>query len=296
METCMPFCFYHRADFDGICSGAILKYFYPDIKLVSVDHSDGLSAFDIINNHSIEENDFVYMVDFSLQPFEEMEKLSKQCKLVWIDHHVGVIRDCENSNNFTPYDSVLSSLDKNMKPKNAACDLVWTYLSDQSLPYGIYLLSRYDIWDLSPDGKNTVLEFQYGMRNHIVDVDSYRIWALIFHDDSEFIHKTIADGKKILNYESIQNKKYINAFGYAIDFCGYKAYAVNKGLASSLLFNSIEDTKYDLFIAYVRTKNGKWKFSLYSKTLDVSTIAKQYGGGGHKGAAGFEVDSIPQGF
>ena len=39
--------------------------------------------------------------------------------------------------------------------------------------------------------------------------------------------------------------------------------------------------------------NGKgWTYSLYSSNpeIDCSEIAKQYGGGGHRGAAGFKLD------
>ena len=40
--------------------------------------------------------------------------------------------------------------------------------------------------------------------------------------------------------------------------------------------------------------DGKWQFSLRARgDFDVSEIAKQYGGGGHRGAAGFAVDTLP---
>lgn len=35
--------------------------------------------------------------------------------------------------------------------------------------------------------------------------------------------------------------------------------------------------------------NSMIKVSLYSETIDVSAIASQFGGGGHRGAAGFSV-------
>ena len=37
--------------------------------------------------------------------------------------------------------------------------------------------------------------------------------------------------------------------------------------------------------------NNIWRFSLRSDKLDCSEIAKQFGGGGHKGAAGFILES-----
>lgn len=40
--------------------------------------------------------------------------------------------------------------------------------------------------------------------------------------------------------------------------------------------------------------DGMWNFSLYNDNgeVDCSQIAKQYGGGGHKGAAGFRISDI----
>jgi nanoRNase/pAp phosphatase (c-di-AMP/oligoRNAs hydrolase) len=48
---------------------------------------------------------------------------------------------------------------------------------------------------------------------------------------------------------------------------------------------------YDIWISF-RFSNGVWNISLYSNTVDVSEIAKQFcfegrRGGGHKKAAGF---------
>ena len=39
--------------------------------------------------------------------------------------------------------------------------------------------------------------------------------------------------------------------------------------------------------------NGMWNFSLYNdnEEVDCSQIAKQYGGGGHKGASGFKLNN-----
>jgi nanoRNase/pAp phosphatase (c-di-AMP/oligoRNAs hydrolase) len=41
-------------------------------------------------------------------------------------------------------------------------------------------------------------------------------------------------------------------------------------------------------------KDNKWHFSLYNDNgeVDCSAITKQYGGGGHKGAAGFIIDNL----
>ena len=46
-------------------------------------------------------------------------------------------------------------------------------------------------------------------------------------------------------------------------------------------------------MSYFKTNSGKYKYSLRSKgDFDVSIIAKAFGGGGHKNAAGFESDTL----
>src|SRR5207248_5779090 len=40
--------------------------------------------------------------------------------------------------------------------------------------------------------------------------------------------------------------------------------------------------------------DGRWQFSLRARgDFDVSEVAKRYGGGGHRAASGFVVDSLP---
>lgn len=41
--------------------------------------------------------------------------------------------------------------------------------------------------------------------------------------------------------------------------------------------------------------DGKFQFSLRSRgDIDVSEIAKKFGGGGHKNAAGFQLKTLPE--
>ena len=68
---------------------------------------------------------------------------------------------------------------------------------------------------------------------------------------------------------------------------------MNIGLAGSDWFKSIDDGSYDILMPFsYNGKSGNWSYSMYSKTTDVSVIAKKYGGGGHKGASGFTLDRL----
>ena len=73
---------------------------------------------------------------------------------------------------------------------------------------------------------------------------------------------------------------------------GYKAFALNLGLCNSEYFKSVDNGTYDLLIPF-SFDGDEWIISLYSRNIDVSEIAKKYGGGGHKGAAGFHCKELP---
>lgn len=63
-------------------------------------------------------------------------------------------------------------------------------------------------------------------------------------------------------------------------------------MVSSNDFNSVEG-EYDLYIGF--SFNGEsWTYSIRSNkdSVDCSEIASNYGGGGHKGAAGFRSKEL----
>ena len=71
---------------------------------------------------------------------------------------------------------------------------------------------------------------------------------------------------------------------------------LNTPLFSSQSFDSVYDPeKHDLMVPFAELANGKWKVSLYSTKpeIDCGAICKTFGGGGHKGAAGFICDKLP---
>lgn len=75
-----------------------------------------------------------------------------------------------------------------------------------------------------------------------------------------------------------------------------RAVACNTTVFNSQFFDGFYDPeKHDVMCAYAQMKNGKWKVSLYTTkdTIDCGVIAKTFGGGGHKKAAGFTCDKLP---
>lgn len=284
-------CFYHNSDLDGHCSGVLVKIEYPECEMIGINYGDEF-PWDSIKN-----DETVYMVDFSLQPFEKMIKLNQKCNLIWIDHHKTAIDEYIKWFNRGHFMGGMRSIDY------SACELVHKYIylsSDNNIPYFIRLLGRYDIWDL--DWDNNVLPFQMGMRNYdtdpVLDKVIDNVWKPLLNENNNskkaFLNKIIKKGKIILNYQNKYNERYFNVAAFETEFNFYKSIAINKALCNSKVFDTIKNRfKYDLFITFYRSKNNKWIISLYSNTVDVGRLAKKYGGGGHAGAAGFVCDELP---
>jgi len=82
---------------------------------------------------------------------------------------------------------------------------------------------------------------------------------------------------------------HVDTYGFALDFDGYNTLAVNLP-GNGDIGHYICSLGYD--VAYVYRDNFQdgqvfTNVTLYSETVDVSKLAMRYGGGGHKGAAGF---------
>lgn len=283
-------CFYHSADLDGHCSGALVKFHDPNVELIGIDYGDDFPW------DKIEKGDKVYMVDFCLQPFGDMLRLNSRCDLVWIDHHKSAIEE-QKKQHITI---------KGVRTTNkAACELTneWIFGKNQIHPV-VELLGRYDIWDQSDKElwDTGILPFQKGFKEEFLVTDpvkNFQMWFNIFswHDfDKGDMNRIVELGLKSIERAKIQNAAYIKKYAYETKFEGFNCVVVNKGMTGSQLFDSVwDEIRYGMMITYIHSQGKFFTVSLYSTRNDVdcSVIAKQYGGGGHKGAAGFQIESLP---
>ncbi len=274
----MTKCFYHSSDLDGHCSGAIVKRRYPDCDLIPVNYGDKFPWNDIAPGEE------VIMVDFSLQPFDDMLRLAALAALTWIDHHISAIREHE-----------IHGLDATvvLDEARAGCELTWEHLKEnRAMPRAVCLLGRYDVWDHSD--KDT-LPFQYGMRLEDTDPERQAFWSGVFAKFSNKFRDILTNGKVVLRYIERENEKYAKACAFATQLDGLRCIAANRMLANSQTFDSVWDPNvYDAMLIFGWRKD-KWTVNLYSdkEDVDVSEVAKRYGGGGHREASGFSVDVLP---
>lgn len=285
-------CFYHRGDLDGHCAGAIVRHCFPNALMVGIDYEDpfpwGLPQIQ-------EDGEGIFMVDFSL-PMEEMQRLYHfSQRFVWIDHHKTAIDKAKEAGFDTPGLRVVGK---------AACELTWEYFfSGKTMPWAVFLLGRYDVWDEGqPNWQHGILPFQYGMRGHITNPDnpeSKKLWDSLLQTASDAgillptgvkINGICDVGRYILRYQELENAKLMTRQAFITFFEGMYCRAVNHGPGSSMKFEAHPNYQDSpVLISFARLPQQKWLVNLYTfrEDVDCGEIAKKYGGGGHRRAAGF---------
>lgn len=304
-------CIYHSRDLDGYSSAAIIKLKYPEAKLIGFDYGQTLPM------HQIPAGEEVIMVDVSL-PMAEMKHLAVHAgKLTWIDHHKSAIDDfhayfCKE----TPrkevelsygggglviaypltYLGIRHSVHAQLQIGIAACEIAWQWcFGDTEMPMAIKLLGEYDTWRNSDNDRweNGILPFQFGLRQICNSPETFPQELFLLYP--KVVDDIIKQGITILQYQAQVNAAQCKgAFEY--EFEGYKAICLNAGGINSEAFKTVYDeSKHDIMMPFKYDgKTGNWVISLYSTKpeIDCSAIAKTRGGGGHKGAAGFQVKDI----
>jgi oligoribonuclease NrnB/cAMP/cGMP phosphodiesterase (DHH superfamily) len=276
----MNVCVYHGVDLDGYCSAAIWKAEHPEGELIGLNYGQEIPWDRLEGNE-------VTLVDFCFQPWPEMDRLIEcASNVTWIDHHKSAIESWKQAG----CEFIQGSRDV----EHAACELTWWfYHRGEPLPHGVFLLGDYDCWRHSHDD---TMAYQWGMRLDNWDPGDNPAcmddWKRVFADDEGLMDGTLSSGQTILQYQGQQNAKSAKAIWFPVEFAGFRWMAVNQGGINSQFWDAVWDDSFDGKLSFVRSRNH-WTVSLYSETVDCSLIAKDNGGGGHKGAAGFQCASLP---
>lgn len=283
---------YHKADFDGIFCREIARKFLVEPELIGWDYGDPLP--------DVTEAGTIYMLDISV------DGLMDHPRLIWIDHHKSAMEK------FSPtiYGYRIDGV--------AACRLAWQYFTNEygphnphchpadyrlpekqqyidravNEPFAVRLAGEYDIWDKrDPDAEL----FQHGLKSEELDSDS---WATLLdvENGDDYVRHLLENGKALQYAKTKENESIIKAAGFTIDFEGLKFLACNHARYNSFLFTAGLTPEHDACFGFA-WRDGHWNVSLYhapgKEHHDLSQIAVKYGGGGHRGACGFRVKSLP---
>lgn len=274
---------FHHNDLDGKLSAAIVALYYKSDNLMPKDFIE-LDYRDKVPIEVIQPNEKIYIVDFSFKP-EVMDEITDYItkNIIWIDHH----KTAEAYKYKLPPGGVLCFEPK----KYAACELVWQwFFSLIDVPLAVTLVGDYDKWKL--DFEPECFNFYEGLKMEYTHPLS-EIWEKLLKNGhgNNLIKKICTNGEIAIKYRDSYCETLCENNGYEIELNGHKGFAANMYYFGSNGF-AHRMCEYEFCAAYIH--DGKqFTVSLYSNKIDVSTICRGFGGGGHTGAAGFVCKQLP---
>lgn len=261
---------YHGECADGFgAAWAAWKKFDDNADYFGAHHGDSIS--DGLTDKEI------YVLDFSF-PVEIMRKMvENNKKIIVIDHHKSAEESVKMAHEY------VYEMDR------SGAVLAWQYFFPElATPWLLRYISDRDIWKLElPD------TFAMGLMLDTFD-KNFEIWSKLAEEleNDDTRHKYIKQGKLIQKYQHQVMEDIIISNKETVFFEGYETYAVNAPhFFASQIGHILYEEKPPLAIVWSWSKGGISVSLRSDGSVDVSEIAKKYGGGGHKAAAGFRFNS-----
>lgn len=273
MGTSMNMVIYHGGGcFDGFCAAWLFHRATPDAEFIAAKYGEPPP------HHSALSGKQIHIVDFSYKR-DVLADMAQVCnRVVVLDHHKTAEAELK--------DLVLPGLSVTFDMNKSGGRLVWDYLCDGWLfsfcprPWLVDYTEDRDLWRWAlPHSR----EINAALRTYPLKFEEWDRLSLLDPTD------LIAEGKAILRCErQVIDTHVRNA--REIELAGHKIKAVNATTLFSEIAGELAESG-PFGACYFDRGDGKRQWSLRSRGdgLDVSEIAKQFGGGGHRNAAGFET-------
>lgn len=227
----------------------------------------------------------VYLVDFSYKRAVVEEMLAKANSVTLIDHHKTAIEDLRPLFRQDSYTGGAPQLNWFVDLDRSGATLTWDYLfPGEDRPLLLGHVEDRDLWRFKLPGTREIQAFVF---SHDY---TFEMWDRLMSADQVELLKMTAAGAAI-------ERKHHKDIAELVGVCKRRMVIAGHDVpVASLPYTMGSDAghlmaKGEKFSAcYWDTAEGR-VFGLRSSDdgLDVSEIAKQYGGGGHARAAGFKV-------
>ena len=284
----------HHNDADGYMSAKIVSTAQGlnDNDFICMDYTRELDL------SLIDKNELVYIVDYSLEPYLMGELLNKTKNVIWIDHHKTAIdkyKDFPELNEIGGFrfDGISATAlawlymrGLTVNTGNYTKDYYYMMTKLEKAPLSIQLINDWDVWN---HFKSDTKPFMVALNSEIDCWESPNnsFWYDLYKSGS-FVKELVEKGRVMTKFRDGWASKFRFNYGFTINLEGHKVFCLNLGNANSEYFGDLID-KFDavMTFCYKGTLN-LFNASIYSNgNVDVSEIAKKFGGGGHKGASGF---------
>lgn len=281
----MKYIFYHGSCYDGFGAAyAAWKKFGDSAKYIAVSYGKS-----IIDNHPLKEEDEVYIVDYSVPNDEFDDIASRVSRLVLLDHHKTALERFIDPLPI-PDDGIFIHKNENVEVifnmNKSGALITWEYFHPGTVvPKLVQFISDRDLWRFTFTATQpmhallTSKEMNFGLWDSImaeIEVDSSRLVGI---------------GNSLLEMQA-QIVSDICKKTYMTEIAGHVVPIVNTSSHWSEIGNKllILYPNAPFSASYTDMPDGTRMYSLRSNaSFDVSEIALQFGGGGHKQAAGFKL-------
>ena len=275
-------CIYHGNCFDGMAAALVVKQAIPNAKLIPGNYGDQKLLTDIYQDccENANINDNYILVDFSL-PRDLMVLLANKVRsLVVLDHHKTAQADCAG------LDFCIFDMDE------SGASLAWKHFNPESeMPCLIRYIKDRDLWRFAEPYSNEVNAF---IQSFPMDIPSYE-YLFGYLQMEEGFSKAVEGGSSIERYKSslvsrlIENHRMMNIAGYEVPVVNSPVLMSEIGHALAKMFRADNGEQVPFGAYYFDRADGVRQWGARSiGDFDVSAIAKQFGGGGHKNAAGWQ--------
>lgn len=292
-----PLVIYHSNCTDGF-GAAFAAWLQLGDEAEYVPCNYGPQQQQVIDTYDFTDRD-VYVLDFNFSKTDTMYIIEEAARFIWLDHHktafeswIGAVPEWGTHTELT--DKRWIQLDNN---KSGAL-LAWNYFRSNKQQDALLInhIDDYDRWVFAMQGTRELHAALNARRPW-----SFEQWATLWTPSS--MKQLYVEGEAILRAHNSQvDSTFKNARKCRIplhkdgDFGGTPEYAeglVCNGLPflTSDLGHKLANESNTYGLVWYIAREGKVRCSLRSNgEYDVSAIAKLFGGGGHKNAAGFEVE------
>jgi len=267
---------FHENCMDGLASAYIadksIKEKYDEVLHIPLNYSDNSGKYMPYLNSDTD----VYMVDFTLKK-PAMETVCKNArKVVVIDHHKTAEKELVGLNKKFPNTTLIFDMEE------SGTTLTYKYFnSNKEIPYLYQYIKDRDLWrwELPYSKEVSAYLWAYTTPNSLesfdemvkIDIKSIQEKgeAILKHQKLQ-VENTAKNARIIMindiNFVVINSTENISEVG---------SYLVTKHKKPALIYRIVED----VVLCSLRSSD---------ELIDVSMIAKLFGGGGHRNASGFQ--------
>ncbi|TIU67058.1 MAG: phosphohydrolase [Mesorhizobium sp.] len=284
-------CLYHEDCTDGFGAAWAIHRRWPTCTFIPATYGAPLELDDI-------EGKNILFVDFSA-PADVLQAMvyeGKANSVIVIDHHKSAKEALAGLSTFgpeypisSPYWHESSKVVVYFDMNRSGAGMAWQFAHGTSAPDMIELIEDRDLWRFRyPDTK----PFIAALNSYPQD---FQVWdRLVLRVD-----ELVSDGEAILRANGAAVETMLKQ-AYTGLIAGHDVPLVNapKQFSSDACHRLLEINPQAPFVAsWHRRGDGLLEFSLRSQDhrQDVSEVAKLFGGGGHRNAAGFQLEMISHG-